>query len=142
MFAVAQTLLSKNSASYVLVRMIGGLFLAFTVISPMIDVDLDTLFQIPFDFVEQGNTFAAQGKQISDEYLNAIIKDRCETYILDKATFYHADIEVEVTLSNDAIPVPAAVRIQGQISPYAKKAMQKWLADNMEIPEENQVWIG
>ena len=142
LLAIAQTLAGKKGSSAALVRLIGGLFLAFTVIRPLADVDLDAAFDTPWDFVQQGSDIAAQGEQITREKLQSIIKQRCEAYILDRANALHAQLEVEVTLRQDDIPVPTAVQLRGSVSPYAKMSLQAWLTDDMGIPKENQKWIG
>ncbi len=142
LFGILQTLIAKNSMFHTLIRMIGGLFLTFTLIAPAVDIDLDRLLSIPFDFSQQGTAIAVQGKQISDVHFKDIIKDRCEAYILDKALYYQSHLEIEITLNEDEIPIPNAVRLQGQITPYAKSAMQEWIVKDIGIPRENQKWIG
>ena len=141
LFGVLQSLHVKKSGSAVLLQLIGGLFLAFTAISPITDITLDTLFDMPLDLSVQGDALAAQGHEFTTEQLQGIIKEQCEAYILDKAKFYQAALDVEITLTQDEIPVPSAVRLQGAISPYAKTAMQAWLCDEMGISKENQLWI-
>lgn len=141
-FAVLQTLVGKKGTASALVRLIGGLFLTFTVIAPIAALDLDAIFASNLDFMEQGSAIAAQGQEIAQSELRTIIKQRCEAYILDKAETYRAQLEVEVTLSQDDIPTPTAVRLRGSASPYAKFNLQQWLQDEMGIPREHQVWIG
>lgn len=142
LLGILQSLLGKKSGTAVLLQLIGGLFLAFTVISPVARVDLDLLFEMPFAVTADGNAIAAQGQALSRDQLESIIKEQCESYILDKALCFQADLEVEVTLSRDEMPVPSAVRLLGSVSPYAKQALQQWLQDEMGIPKENQLWIG
>lgn len=142
LLSILQTLAGKKGGSAALVRLIGGLFLTFTMIAPTADVDLKVIFDMPFDFAEQGSAIAAQGQQITQQELQVIIKKRLEAYILDKAEALNAQLEVEVTLSQDEIPVPTAVRLRGSASPYARTNLQQFLADSMGIPRENQVWIG
>lgn len=141
-FGILQSLFDKKGSPGALMRLIGGLFLAFTVISPVAELNLNTAFEMPWDYAQQGSAAAFQGEEIAQEQLEGIIKERCRTYILDKARDYQAQLEVEVTLTQDEIPVPAAVRLQGSISPYAKSALQQWLEEDMGIRRENQIWIG
>lgn len=142
LLGIAQTLVGKKGGSAALVRLLGGLFLTFTVIAPLADVDLDAAFDAPWDFTQQGSDIAAQGEDITRDKLQSIIKQRCEAYILDRANTLRTQLEVEVTLSQDDIPIPIAVRLRGSISPYAKMSLQAWLSDDMGIPKENQIWIG
>lgn len=142
LFGILQTLLGKKGSAAGLVRLIGGLFLTFTIIAPIAGTDLDAVFDSTWNFTEQGSSIASEGQQIAQEQLQAIIKGECEAYILDKAQAYQAQLEVEVTLSQEELPVPTAVRLQGSVSPYARNALQLWLQNDMGIPKENQVWIG
>ena len=142
LFGILQSLLGKKGNSAALLRLIGGIFLAFTVISPVTDVDLGRILDPAWDYTAQGSSIAAGGYAVSQNQLHSIIKERCRTYILDKAISYNAQLEVEVELTQDEIPVPAAVRLRGSISPYGKQALQQWLQDVMGIPKENQQWIG
>lgn len=137
-----QTIAGKKGTHAALLRLIGGLFLTFTVIAPIADVELEEILDVPWDFAVQGNAIAEEGQQYAQDQLHGIIKDRCEAYILDKALALQAQLQVEVMLSQDEIPVPASVRLQGSISPYARNALQQWLQDDIGIPKERQIWIG
>ena len=140
--SILRAIHGKKGLNSALVKLIGGLFLTFTVIAPVADVDTGALFSISMDLTEQGSTIAAIGATESNEQLRGIIKQRCETYILDKALTYGADLDVDVTLTDDEMPVPDAIRLQGSISPYTKAAFTQWLEDEMGIPKEQQLWIG
>ena len=61
---------------------------------------------------------------------------------MDTALALQADLTVEVMLSLDEVPVASSVQLQGNISPYARQALQQWLQDDMGIPKEHQQWIG
>lgn len=142
LLGILRPLLDKKSGSGVLLQLIGGLFLTFTVISPITTIDPDALLDSPWELSEQGSAIAAQGQAMAQEELQAIIKSQCEAYILDKAQTYQAALEVEVTLNQQEIPAPSAVRLQGRVSPYAKQVLQQWLYDEMGIPREDQLWVG
>ena len=139
-YSTLQSLLVKNSSSAILLRTIGGLFLTFTVLAPIAELDFDAISDTPWNYSVQGNSFAEQGRQLSEDRLNEIIKTQCEAYILDKAMSYQTPMQVEITLSQDETPVPVAVYLKGSISPYAKNAIQNWLQYDMGIPKENQIW--
>ena len=65
--------------------------------------------------------------------MTEIIKQRTQAYILDKAQALNTVLEVEVTLSDDDIPVPLKVRLKGKISPYAKGRLQATIAEDLGI---------
>ena len=140
--SILQSLVPKSSGSGMLIRLIGGIFLTFTVLKPISDVNLTAVLEIPWDYAAQGDYFAAQGSETSYDQLTAIIKQQCEAYILDKAQSCNAQLEVAVTLTQDDIPRPASVTLSGSISPYHRQVLQRWLEEDMGIQGENQLWIG
>ena len=48
--------------------------------------------------------------------------------------------KVEVTVDTSQTPVPNAVRVSGQISPYGKKQLQQMIANDLGIALEAQIW--
>jgi len=141
-FGTLKSLLGGKGTSAILLQLVGGLFLAFTIVTPIADIDFDKIFDIQNDYVTKGDEFSVQGSEIAHTQFRNIIKQRSEAYILDKALAYQTPLEVEVVLSSDNIPVPATVCMKGSVSPYVKNSLQVWLEDNMGIPRENQIWIG
>ena len=140
--AIVQSLFDKKGSTGALLKLISGLFLCFAVISPIAVPRLNAFREFPQTYIRQGSTAAFEGEVIAREQLCSIIKERCRTYILDKATSYQLQLEAEVTLSQDDIPVPVAVRLQGNASPHAKQVLQQWLEQDLGIRKENQTWIG
>ena len=139
-FSILQSLLHKNSAAAILVRLIGGLFLTFTVIAPVIDFDLDSIFEQSWAYTSHAEDIAAAGQIIAAEQLSQRIKEQCETYIIDKAMSYQTQLDADITLTNDEMPLPSAVLLKGNISPYVKSIIATWIQDEMGIPEDHQIW--
>ena len=123
-----------------LLQLIGGLFLIFTVITPLADLDFSHFFNSQWNYTAQGNRIVTEGELIAQEQLNDIIKQRCEAYILDKAASLGADIRVELALSQDELPVPVSVTIYGAVSPVGKRRLQEVIRDELGIPLEAQKW--
>ena len=142
LLGILQSIAGKKGTHVALLKLIGGLFLTFTTIAPIANIELERLLDFPWDFAVRGNAIAQQGQEYAQDQLHGIIKDRCEAYILDKAQTYQADVTVEVMLSQDEVPVPSSIRLQGSISPYARQALQQWLQDDLGVPKEQQIWIG
>lgn len=140
---ILTSILDKKSGSAALVKMIAGLFLAFTAIAPIAKLDFSNLTAFAQAFEAQGTAAAADGEIMAQEAMADIIKSETEAYILDKAETYGAALEVEVTLrQTDGIPVPTGVRLAGRISPYAKAQLQQMMEAELGISKENQLWIG
>lgn len=132
---------NPKSAIGTLIRVMGGLFLAFTAISPLVNMEFDTFWSLTEGIAAEGAAITAQGENMAWEELSRLIKAETEAYILDKAGSYQAELTAEVTLSDDAIPVPTGVTLRGDVSPYARAQLQKMLEDDFGIPKENQIWI-
>lgn len=124
-----------------MVKLIAGLFLTFTVIAPVAKIDLSGLTDFAELYSDTGAQAAALGEQMSRDALRSSIKARTEAYILDKAAELELNLEVEVTLSEDDIPLPAAVRLSGKSSHYAKLRLQSMITQELGIEKEKQVWI-
>ena len=140
--AIITGLLHQKDISAVLVKMIGGLFLAFTVIRPLISLDIGNIGAYIAAFSVDGEAAAEEGENIARDAYRSYIKSETEAYILDKADAYGAALSVEVTLDDGDTPVPVGVRIEGSVSPYAKVCLCQMMEEDLGILEENQLWIG
>lgn len=134
------TALSGSGTMGALVKLVAGVFMALTVVSPLLKLELPDPQAWMSGFEIDGEAAAASGQALADEAYQAIIKQRTEAYILDKAARYGADLEVEVTLDDQGIPV--AVTLHGNVSPAARAALTKELALDLGLGEEVQQWIG
>lgn len=137
---VVVSMSQKNNAQPIL-KLICGLFLAFTVIKPITQIDLTELSEVSAPYSEEAVMAAALGEKLSRESAADIIKAETEAYILDKAAARKVSLKVEVTVDGDP-PVPTAVRITGEVSPYAKQQLETILWEDLGISKENQQWTG
>ena len=138
---IVNTLIGKKSGYASVVRLISGICMMLTVISPMMKVRLTDFNSYIGSFSQQAEDAVSEGEQMANEELRTIIKSRTEAYILDKAVSLDLNVVVEVMLNNDIPPLPCAVRISGSASPYTKKALSKYIANDLGIAEEDQTWI-
>ena len=125
-----------------LIKLCSGIFLSLIVISPLADIDLTNFADLTFSHISAAEEAASMGKNLAVDAMTDIIKKRCEAYILDKAKALGAKITVEITVSQDEIPVPQAVVIEGNVSPFAKSQLVSLLCDQLGIPKEDQKWVG
>ena len=124
-----------------LIKLICGLFLCFTVLSPLLDIQISDLPDYAHDFLEDGQSAAREGADEASEALRRIITDETESYIMDKAAQYSAEVTPRVTLSDTDPPVPIRCTLSGNVSPYVRQQLKKILETDLGIPEENQTWI-
>lgn len=134
------TLLGKQGSIAAMGKLLAGVFLTMTVVSPWFKLELGNWEQYLDALSSDGTTVAESGKTMAAEETAAIIKARVESYILDKATEMEVDLTVEVTLSDDDPPMPQSVRLNGNVSPYAKARLSDIIAKDLGIPAEEQLW--
>lgn len=138
---IVTALTGEKGSQAGLVKLICGLFLCFTVISPYAKVRIEDFSDYASDILTEGERAAQEGEDYSAQALRQIISDETRAYIMDKAETYGAEIQVEVELSRDDPPVPKGCTISGSISPYVRQQLKKMLINDLGIPEENQTWM-
>ena len=125
-----------------LIRMVCGLFLAIVVIHPISSLNYDHLTAFAEDYDRAAQSASAEGIKFADTTRRELIQSQTEAYILDKASSYNVQLEVQVTLADGDVPVPESVQLSGEASPYAKQRLVKYMAEELGIPKERQQWIG
>lgn len=131
------SLTSKNASISKLMQLLCGLFLAITVIKPIVEVKLDNIDSFTDLLVVDGEIAASTGKEMAAEEMKRIIKERTEAYILDKAKSLGTEIEVEVILED---LTPAGAIITGSVSPFARSSLSTSISQDLGIPPEGQIW--
>lgn len=139
--AVIKQLACKSGPVQSVLRIVAGVFVMFTVLQPLVHISFSGITDIVTDFSNEAQISVDTGLEYATEGLSAIIKDRTEAYILDKAKQFGAQLEIEVLLSKEHIPIPVEVRIRGAISPYGKKCMTELISSDLGISEEAQSWM-
>ena len=129
----------KKSAMYSVMKMMTGIFLVMTLISPFYDssiFDFSEIFQYgnlnADSYILQGTTYANQEKE-------SLIKEGIVTYISDRASEMNVDLEIDVALNQD-LSGPEVIYIAGDISPYLKERLQNIISKDLGITEEYQIW--
>lgn len=140
--AILGRFMDSKSGTGNLFRMICGLFLAFTVLKPVGQFGLERLEILMSQYTVHADAVAAQGEALANEAVSAIIKQKTESYILDKAGLYNCRLQVQVTMGEGSSPVPESVVISGEVSPYTRTQLQRMITEELAIPKERQKWIG
>ena len=137
--AFIRSLYKKKSATGIFINLLSGIFLAFTVIKPIIRVDLsENLSFNPLKFSD-ATSFVQEGENISRMAMEDFIKAETQAYILDKAERLGGSLQVELDLDNG---IPIRAKLTGIISPYGKIQLSQWIAKELGIPMEAQSWTG
>lgn len=139
--AVVQTF-QHGAASKGLTKLVCGLIMAMTVIAPFQDLSLSGLPEPILPISNMATASAEAGEQMSRSALTDIIKSETEAYILDKANEMGIRIDVDVTVSNETIPVPESAIIRGNIPEQDRNSLREILSSHLGIAKENLTWIG
>ena len=121
-------------------KMLCGVFLLFTIVKPLTSLRIENSSDFLNPFQEEAALIVQDGKTEAKNAMATIIRQQVEAYIMDKAAQYNAALSVTVVLSEDLLPVPVGVTIQGNISPYGKKQLQSAIASDLGIAKEDQIW--
>jgi hypothetical protein len=124
-----------------ILRLVAGLIMALSVASPLVELRITDLSDYWQQIQYSGQDYADQGENIARQQRNAIIKERTRTYILDKAESLGAQLDVEVTLTDDEIGRPCAVRLTGSISPYDKQILTDYILESLGLDTEALTWM-
>lgn len=121
-------------------KIVTGMVVLLTVLQPLMGFALPALDDITVDFRTDAQQAIASGEKNTQQALSKIITDRTTEYILQKAEALGLQIEVQVVVSEDAIPMPKTVFISGTAAPYARQQLQDMIRRDLGIAKENQIW--
>lgn len=131
--------LGKKGASGV-AKLVTGLVLTLAVVAPLKTLRADMEKDFSFDFSEQAQEAICDGRENARAALADIIKEQTGAYILQKANALGADIRVSVEVSDDDLPTPVRVSIDGTADAYTKKRLQAVIEQDLGIAKEDQRW--
>lgn len=133
--------LTGKTGSSKLVRLVCSIFLALTLVRPLLALRLPAWETEKNQFFMDAENAAEQGEKIRLQSIRAIIRQESEAYILKEAKSIGAELEVEVELDMSDPPVPCSVTLRGTFDADAESALGKAIEDEFGIPKERQTWI-
>lgn len=137
LLSLSQAMLPKGAVRQI-AGFIGGLLVILTVLSPVVSIDPDELSRYVSAFSVDMET---DGITDNSQILSDIIKQRCESYILDKAKELGANLEVSIVLCEDThYPYPVSVILKGQVTPEQKMSITEMICLDMGIAPQQQEW--
>lgn len=136
--SILKQIVGKGKLSSGMLQLLSGLFVAICMIAPWKDFSLrDLEVYNPLD-TNSAQSFVEDGRQINKSNLNAIITQRVEAYILEKANQLHVQVEVSVELSDDGVPICSI--ITGDLTAREQEEMSAFLVSQIGIQREMQIW--
>ena len=139
--AVVRALTRKKGVTSAIVNLTSAVFLVVTVISPWTNWSYSGITEHIKDYSDIAEAIVNNGVYAAQTETASIIKSKTETYIVDKAKSFGVEVQVDVTLSEDAFSRPETVRIKADTSPYLKQKIAQFISADLGIPEADQVWI-
>lgn len=137
---IFRSLVQGKGSAGAAVNTMCAIILAMTVIYPVARFRIKDLSQYTQTLKITADSLADDGVNISQSQLRSIISEKTCTYILEKASLYDCDIDVDVILSEESIPTPEQVQITGSASPYARTKLSQIIENDLGIPKEMQKW--
>ena len=131
--------LAPQGREQAMVRLAGGLLLTLAVLRPLAGMDWEGPALEAGAFQIRTEEQAAVYRKNQQQVLSAIIEDRTEAYILDKAKQLGLAFRVEVTaaVGESGIPLPDRVVIGG---PYSRE-LAVCVEEEVGIPAEKTIWL-
>ena len=124
-------------------KLLCGLFLTFSVLHPVMNLDLEYwLSQLTGAYDLEGKSVAALGTEYAVASISERIKEETEAYILDKAASLGVTLRVDVEVSSEEPFLPVSVTLWGAVSSYVREQLQEIITNDLGISKENQRWTG
>ncbi len=139
--ALVTKFIKGQAFTAVIVRLTASLFLAVSVFSPLLSLELKRSASSFESWSSDAQSIIAEAQLAAESEAAAIIKEKTQAYILDKAAAYGVNIQVSVELSDSTENKLDKITIQGDVSPYMKQRLQNEIASELGVPKEKQLWI-
>lgn len=122
-----------------LVKMVGGALVALALLRPLGTIQWEKLDIPAGNFSQQVEQQAGVYRNEQEKVLSAIIAERTQSYIWDKATELGLECTVRVSVAGGegSVPLPEAVEISAAYDP----ALAVWIEEVVGIPAEKQIWL-
>lgn len=139
--SLAKQLLAISKHYKALGNTVIGIFLIFSILSPIVTVKLDAESVLNIDFEDDIEKISSDADTYQKQALRQSIITQTEAYIWNKAQALSLEIEMEITLSESYPYTPCKICIWGNTSPYARNQLSNYLNDEIGIPKEAQTWM-
>lgn len=134
--------LAPRGREQAMVRLVSGLLLALALLAPLAELtgaawEGEALEAAAFR--QRTREQEALYRKNQQEVLAAIIAEKTEAYILDKANQLGLACTVRVTVAagESGIPLPVSAAVRGAYSPALAECME----EEVGIPAQKQIWL-
>lgn len=138
--SIAVSLVGQKGTAAAIVRLVCGIIMASIVIRPLGEIIVTDLPNYYDELDAEVSAAVEAGTEQAIVMLSQSISEQTRAYILDKAAQLDLELEVEVFLSDDNIPVPVRVYLTGSASLAARSQLEQVIARDLGIGKEDQIW--
>jgi len=124
-----------------LIKLVTGLAVTGVVLSPLFEQNTWNIEEYFDHFSVDPGVVTSDGEEMARQTSAMFIKEKTEAYVLNKAAEFGADIDVDIMLSDQSLPVPKEITVSGSVSPYVKKQLSTVIERELGIAENVQLWI-
>ena len=121
-------------------RILCGILVAITFFAPVLNLRWNELSGFLDKIKLDAQLTAAEGSEVFYQNRSSGIQDGLQAYILDKASLYGCELQVQIELSEEDPPIPIKVTLQGAVSPYQRNQLSDIIEKELGIPKEMQIW--
>ena len=131
--------LAPKGREQAVVRLVGGLLMALAILRPLAGGAWEGLELETEGIKLRGEELAGTYRKNQQETLSAIIAEKTEAYIWDKADRLGLDCTVSVSTApgESGVPLPESAVIHGTYSGELARCME----EEVGIPAEKQIWL-
>ena len=137
--SISTSLLDRQKSAGKIIRILSGVLMTVVLLTPLKNFSLSVIPSYLDDISADAQSYVDEGKLSAQHHATAIIKERTEAYILDKAKTMGLDIAVEVQL-DDNNSIPCGVILSGNYAPFEKGVLCNFIVQTLGITEEYQQW--
>lgn len=121
-----------------IVRMVCGILAVLAILRPLGEIPWEGVAASGIAFEQEIRQQAEFYRYDQEKVLAAIIAERTESYIWDKANELGMEcaVRVEVSSGGACVPLPDSVEIGAVYDPV----LAEWIEEVVGIPAENQIW--
>ena len=124
-----------------MVQLLCGIFLSLALLMPFVRIRFDDLQFMTGTIRSDAEAAVSAGENSFRENIGKVISQRTTAYILDKAGSLGLTLDVSVHLTEDTVPIPCGVTLQGSASPYAKQTLNGYISRELGIDLEEIKWM-
>jgi len=143
--SVARAIAPKGGSGNA-VRLACGFMTVALLIGPLKNFDFEEYALRLGEIRADGGEYADEAISSGDEHIKAVIEQRCEAYILDKATelgVENASVAVSAKITDGGkYPYPYSVELGGEADGEQRKRLSSFIEGELGVPDGRQYWSG